>query len=196
MSGLKGRGFTKVMKKVFDETDARMEKAIEALRGELSKVRTGRASVTLLEGVKVDYYGSPTPLNQVATLSAPESRLITVQPWDISQIQPIEKAISSADLGLTPSNDGKIIRIQVPALTEERRKEFVKLVRKYAEECRISIRNARREANETLKKMEKDKDISEDDCKKGQEEVQDITDSKIKKVDSILSAKEADIMEV
>ena len=174
----------------------KMEKAIEALRHELDTLRTGRASVAMLDGVRVDYYGTPTPLNQLASLSVPESRTIVIQPWDVTQVQVIEKAILTSDLGLTPSNDGKVIRINIPQLTEERRKELVKVSGKYAEECKVSIRNARRDAIDEVKKKEKDKDIGQDDRKRAEEEVQKVTDSEIKRVDEIVEAKEAEIMEV
>lgn len=184
------------MKNTLDDIKKKMDKAIDAFGKELAKLRTGRASVTLIEGVMVDYYGTPTPITQVATLSVPESRLITVQPWDISQLGAIEKAVISSDLGLNPSNDGKIIRIQIPALTEERRREIVKLAKKYAEECKVSIRNSRRDANERLKKLEKDKELSQDELKKAQARVQELTDKEAATVDEILSTKEKDIMEV
>ena len=184
------------MKNTLDDIKKKMDKAIDAFGKELAKLRTGRASVTLIEGVMVDYYGTPTPITQVATLSVPESRLITVQPWDISQLGAIEKAVISSDLGLNPSNDGKIIRIQIPALTEERRREIVKHAKKYAEECKVSIRNSRRDANERLKKLEKDKEHSQDELKKAQARVQELTDKEAATVDEIVSAKEKDKMEV
>jgi ribosome recycling factor len=184
------------MDAVLADVKKKMDKAIDALLNEHSKLRTGRASVAMLEGVMVDYYGTPTPINQVATLSVPESRVILVQPWDVTQLQPVEKAIQSSDLGFTPSNDGKVIRIQIPALTEERRKEIVKIAKKNAEECKVSIRNSRRDANEALKKLEKDKDISEDDLKGGQVKVQKLTDSEIARVEEVLAKKEEAIMEV
>ncbi|MBI5561178.1 MAG: ribosome recycling factor [Deltaproteobacteria bacterium] len=184
------------IKEIYDEATRKMENAIKVFQNELNRLRTGRASLTLLEGVKVDYYGTPTPVNQVASLSVPEARLIVVQPWDVSQIAAIEKAILSSDLGLTPTNDGKVIRIQVPQLTEERRKELTKLARKYTEEGRVAVRNLRRDANEALKKLEKDKTISQDEHKKAQTHIQDITDKEIKRVDGILSMKEKEIMEV
>ncbi len=185
-----------MVRDIIEDMKKKMDKSIDALHRELGKVRTGRASLSLLDGVKVDYYGTMTPINQVATLSVPESRLITVQPWDANAIDAIEKAILAADLGLTPNNDGKIIRINIPPLTEERRREMVKLAKKIAEEARIAIRNARREANDDLKELEKEKEISEDDLKRAQNEVQGITDDYIKKVDTIIKGKEADIMEV
>lgn len=181
---------------IFTEMKKKMAKAIEALSHELGGLRTGRASITILDNVKVDYYGTPTPIKGIATLSVPESRTITIQPWDHSQIHLIEKAIMTSDLGLTPTNDGKMIRINFPPLTEERRKEFVKLAKKYGEECKVSIRNIRRDANESLKKIEKDKKISQDELKKHQDEVQHLTDKQITRVDEILKQKEAEIMEV
>ncbi|MFQ5442297.1 MAG: ribosome recycling factor [Thermodesulfobacteriota bacterium] len=174
----------------------RMSKSIDALIHELSGLRTGRASVALFDGVKVDYYGASTPLSQMATISAPEPRLITIQPWDLSQLQAIEKAILASELGLTPSNDGKIIRVAIPQLTEERRREIVKVAKKYAEESKVSIRNIRREANDTVNRLEKDKEISQDENKKAHGEIQELTDKFTKKVDEILQAKEAEIMEV
>jgi ribosome recycling factor len=181
---------------ILNDAKSRMTKAIEALSHELGGLRTGRASISILDGIRVDYYGTPTPLSQVATLSAPEPRSITIQPWDVSQIHAIEKAIMSSDLGLNPSNDGKVIRISIPQLTEERRKELVKIARKYGEECKIAIRNIRRDANEDYKKLEKDKTISQDELKKHQQDVQDLTDKQTARVDEMLSRKEAEIMEV
>jgi len=178
------------------DTSARMERSIEAFRKELGKVRTGRASFSLLDGVKVDYYGTPTPLQQVGTLSVPESRLITVTPWDTKMIGPIEKAIQGSGLGLNPASDGKVVRIPIPPLTEERRKELAKMVRKMAEDARIAVRNVRREAIEKLKDREKKKEISEDDVKRGQERIQKETDAHVKKVDEILKSKEQEILEV
>ncbi|MBE7415220.1 MAG: ribosome recycling factor [Deltaproteobacteria bacterium] len=181
---------------ILSDLRKRTDKAIEALTHELGGLRTGRASLAILDHVKVDYYGTPTPIKQIATLSVPESRTITIQPWDISQIHAIEKAIMTSDLGLTPSSDGKLIRINIPPLTEERRKDLVKLARKYAEECKIAVRNVRRDANEGLKKLEKDKAISEDELKKLQKDVQDITDRQIHRIDEMVVQKEAEIMEV
>jgi ribosome recycling factor len=182
--------------KVFNELKDHMEKAIQALEKSFSKVRTGRASLSLLDGIKVEYYGNPTPINQLASLSVPESRLIIISPWDNSVIQSIEKAIQKSDLGLTPSNDGKIIRISIPALTEERRKELVKVVKKMAEECKIKLRNARRDANDQFKSLKKDNEISEDKMYNYQGEVQKLTDKYIEKSDKILAAKEKEIMEI
>ncbi len=174
----------------------RMQKSIEALKGELNRVRTGRASIALLDGIKVDYYGTPTPLNQVATLAVPESRLITIQPWDASIIGDIEKAILKSELGLVPTSDGKIIRISIPQLTEERRKELVKLVKRLGENAKIAIRNIRRDANEFVKKKEKEKEISQDELKKNQEEIQKLTDDFVKEIDTLIEKKEKEIMEI
>ncbi len=184
------------MEALIKETSARMERSIEAFKKELGKVRTGRASFSLLDGVKVDYYGTLTPLQQVGTLSVPESRLITITPWDNKMIGPIEKAIQGAGLGLNPSSDGKVVRIPIPPLTEERRKELAKVVRKMAEEARVAVRNVRREGIEKLKEKEKKKEIPEDGVKRGQERIQKETDAFIKKIDDILKAKEQEIMEV
>jgi len=172
-----------------------MEKSLDSLKREFSRVRTGRASIALLDGIKIDYYGTLTPLNQLATLSVPEPRLITIQPWDATAVKEIEKAIQKSDLGLTPVNDGKIIRVAIPPLTEQRRMELVKVVKKMAETCKVSIRNHRRDINEELKRLKKDKEISEDDFFKGQKEVQDITDEYIKKCDELTLAKEKEILE-
>jgi len=172
-----------------------MVKSLDSLKREFSKVRTGRASISLLDGIKVDYYGTQTPLNQLATLSVPEPRLITIQPWDATVIKEIEKAIMKSDLGLTPVNDGKIIRVSIPPLTEQRRVELVKVVKKMAENGKVSIRNHRRDINEDLKQKKKDKEVSEDEFFKGQKEVQDITDDYIKKCDELTQAKEKEILE-
>ena len=175
---------------------AKMTRSIDSFRKELGKIRTGRASFSLLDGIKVDYYGTPTPLQQVGTLSVPESRLITVTPWDAKMIGPIEKAIQASGLGLNPSSDGKVVRIPIPPLTEERRKELVKLVKKMTEDARVAIRNIRREAIERIKEKEKKKEISEDEMKRGQDRIQKETDAFIKKIDDILKAKEQEILEV
>ena len=180
---------------IYQETKDSMDKSIEALNRELKRIRTGRASLSILDAIKVDYYGTLTPLNQMATLAVPESRLITIQPWDVSVIKDIEKALLKSDLGLTPANDGKLIRISIPPLTEERRKELVKLVLKMGEDYKVSVRNARRDANELLKSMKKDGDISEDDAFKSQEEVQKITDEHIKRIDECCQEKEKEILE-
>jgi ribosome recycling factor len=180
------------------ETNAksRMDKVLSDLQHSMAGIRTGRASVALLDSVRVDYYGTPTPLNQVATLHVPEPSMITVQPWDVSQIGPIEKAIRASDLGLNPSNDGKIVRVPVPALTEERRKDLVKRLHHVAEEHRVSLRNIRRDANEHLKKLLKDKAISEDDERRALDEMQKLTDNFISKLDQAAKAKEKEILEI
>ena len=184
------------MEALVKDSSARMERSIEAFRKELGKVRTGRASFSLLDGVKVDYYGTPTPLQQVGTLSVPESRLITVTPWDTKMIGPIEKAIQGSGLGLNPSSDGKMVRIPIPPLTEERRRELAKVVRKMGEDARVAVRNVRREAIEKLKDREKKKEVSEDVVKRGQERIQKETDAHVKKIDEILKSKEQEILEV
>ncbi len=181
---------------VINKSKEKMEKSLGSLRGELSKVRTGRASVSILDDIRVDYYGTPTPLNQVATLGVPESRLITISPWDASIIPLIEKAIGASDLGITPSNDGKLIRLPIPPLTEERRKEMVKLVKRYGEEAKIAIRHVRRESLDELKDLEKAKSIAEDDHKHLSTEVQKLTDQYVAKVDESLAMKEKEVMEV
>jgi len=173
-----------------------IDKAIEAYRRELGKVRTGRANLSILDGVRVEYYGTPTPLNQVAQLHVPEAGLITVQPFDPSTIGPIEKAIRAAQLGLNPQSDGEIVRLPMPALTQERRQELVKVVKKMAEECKVALRGARRDANEMLKEALKDSAITEDDERKGLKSVQETTDKSVTKVDEITTKKEAEILEV
>jgi len=173
-----------------------MEKTIDSLRKEYQKVRTGRASTALLEDIKVVYYDSPTPINQVAAIAIPEARVITIQPWEAKLLPLIEKAILNANIGLTPSNDGKLIRLSLPPLTEERRKEIVKQLKKMAEESKIAVRNIRRDAIDLLKKLEKDKKISEDDLKRAEKDVQDVTNGFIAKVDEVLAAKEKEVMEV
>lgn len=181
---------------IYDDTSKRMDGANNNLKAELAKLRTGKASPALVENVKVDYYGNPTPLKQLANISAPEYRLLVVQPWDKTAIKDIEKAVISADLGLNPSSDGNLIRIPIPTLTEERRKELVKLVHRYGEDSKIAIRNIRRDANDMIKGLEKDKEISEDDSHKALKKIQDLTDDKIKIVDDIVAAKETEVMEV
>ncbi|MBI5846381.1 MAG: ribosome recycling factor [Nitrospirae bacterium] len=178
------------------KTNERMQTSIEALKKKFASVRTGRASLSLLDGLTVDYYGTPTPIQQVASLSIPDSRQISIQPWEQKIIPEIEKAIMKSDLGLTPMNDGKLIRINIPALTEERRKQLVKVVKKEAEDAKVAVRNIRRDINEDLKKLEKEKHVSEDEIKKEHDEVQKITDSYVKKVDELLEHKEKEIMEV
>jgi ribosome recycling factor len=181
---------------IFTGLQKEMDQSIAALRKELAKLRTGRASTALLEGIIVEYYGATTPLNQLATLTAPEPRLLVVQPYDRSAIGNIEKAILKSDLGLTPHNDGKLIRIPIPELTEERRKELVKHVKRIAEEFRVSLRNHRRLAIEQLKEIEKKKEITADECKHGQERVQKITDDYIGRIEKVVKSKEGEIMEV
>lgn len=179
---------------VLQEAKRKMDKVLEALARDLSRVRTGRASVALLEGIKVDCYGTTMPLTQVASLAAPEPRLLTVQPWDPTILGDIDKAILKSDLGLNPVNDGKIIRLPIPALTTERRKELVKMVKKMEEEAKVALRNLRREANEDLKEMKKEKILPEDDAHRGQEEVQKLTDEYIKKLEVQAAEKEKEIM--
>ncbi len=184
-----------MIESTLQETKDRMGKTITDLENELKRVRTGRASLSLLDGIRVDYYGTQTQLNQMASLSVPESRLIVIQPWDVSAIKEIEKAILKSDLGLTPSSDGKLIRIAIPPLTEERRKELVKVVSKMCEDHKISTRNIRRDSNELLKGFKKDGDISEDDAFKAQDGVQKITDEYIGRIDEIYKSKEKEILE-
>jgi ribosome recycling factor len=181
---------------IFTQLQKEMDQSVGALRKDLAKIRTGRASTALLEHVVVDYYGATTPLNQLATLSAPEPRLLVIQPYDRSAMGNIEKAILKSDLGLTPNNDGKIIRVPIPQLTEERRKELVKHVKKIGEEFRVSVRNHRRVAVEHLKEAEKKKEITADDSKHGHDRVQKITDDFIGRIDKIIKTKEEEIMEV
>ncbi len=182
-------------KEIHDELKLKMENTIEALDREFKKIRTGRASTALLDGIKVDCYETQMPLDQVASLSVPESRLITIKPWDQSVIGEIEKAILKSELGLTPMNDGKIIRIPIPPLTEERRKELAKLAKKMAEESKIAARNHRRDANDLFKELKNDKEISEDDMYKNQDEVQKMTDDFIKMIDKVTTEKEKEIIE-
>lgn len=184
------------MKDVIQKFEQANTGSIKSLKEHLGKVRTGRANVSLLDGVMVDYYGTPTPLKQVANLSTPDARTVQVQAWESSILAAIEKAIIAANLGLTPMNDGKLIRVPVPALTEERRKDLVKQSKKMGEDSKVAIRNSRREANETLKKQEKDKAISEDEAKRATEEVQKKTDAAIVEVDKILAEKEKEILTI
>jgi len=174
----------------------KMEAALEHLKHELAGLRTGRASVALLDGIRVDYYGTMTPLKQVANLSTPEARLITVQPWEPQLIKEIEKAISASGLGITPSNDGKVIRIPIPPLTEERRKELTKICKKHGEDTKVHVRGFRRDANEELKKLQKDAKLTEDELRKGEAEIQKLTDQYIQKIDDVIKKKEHDILEV
>ena len=184
------------VKEVDASLKARMEKALSDLQHEMASIRTGRASLGILDHIRVDYYGSPTPLNQVANLHVPEPSLITIQPWDVSQIGPIERAIRVSDLGLNPSNDGKIIRLPIPPLTEERRKELVKRLHGVAEHHRVAVRNIRRDGNEAVKKLLKDKKITEDDEKKAHDEIQKLTDAYMQKIDLASKSKEKEILEI
>jgi ribosome recycling factor len=181
---------------VLKDLQANLDKGIDALKKDLGKVRTGRANVAILDGLRVDYYGTPTPLNQVSSVSAPDPRLITIKPWEKSLIPEIEKVIRSSQLGLNPSSDGEIVRLPMPPLTEERRKDLVKMVKKMAEESKVSLRNARRDANEMLKEFLKDKDITEDEEKSGLKKVQEATDAAVTKVDDVVAKKDKEIMEI
>ncbi len=181
---------------VVEQANEKMGASVDALKRELVKIRTGRASLALLDGIKVDAYGSLLPIDQVGTMTIPESRMIVIQPWDPQMLAVIEKGILSSDLGLTPANDGKVIRLTIPQLTEERRKELVKQVKKVAEEFKVAVRNVRREANDSLKKLKKDKDISEDDMFRLQDEAQKATDDCVKQIDEIAAGKEKEVMEV
>jgi len=184
-----------MIESIYQETKDNMGKSIEALENELKRVRTGRASLSILDPIRVDYYGTLTPLNQMASLSIPESRLITIQPWDVSVIKDVEKALLKSDLGLTPSNDGKLIRIAIPPLTEERRKQLVRSIQKKSEEFKIAVRNIRRDSNEMLKSLKKDGEISEDDAFRAQDQVQKITDEHVQLIDDIFKEKEKEILE-
>ena len=180
---------------VIKETDAKMDKTVRAFERNLIRVRTGRASAALMEGIMVDYYGTSMPIDQVASVAVPESRLLSIQPWDISILGDIEKAVLKSNLGLTPTNDGKIIRINIPPLTEERRKELVKQVNKMAEDCRVAVRNVRRETIERFKRQKKTGEISEDDFFRLQDEVQKLTNDHIKEIEGIVTNKEKEILE-
>ncbi|MBI3827201.1 MAG: ribosome recycling factor [Candidatus Rokubacteria bacterium] len=182
------------MQAVLKEMETRMNAAIETLSRELASVRTGRASASLLDGVRVDYYGTPTPLNQVGSVSVPDARTLVIQPWEAGQLKVVEKALVASDIGITPMNDGKVIRLTMPTLTEERRKQLAKTVGKIAEEGRVAVRNVRRDANDKLKAMAKDKKISEDDERRGHTEIQKTTDRFIAKVDDLLKKKEQEIL--
>jgi ribosome recycling factor len=184
------------VKEVETNLRTRMEKALTDLQHEMAGIRTGRASLSILDHIRVDYYGTPTPLNQVANLHVPEPALITIQPWDVSQIGPIERAIRVSDLGLNPANDGKVIRLPIPPLTEERRKELVKKLHAVAEHHRVSIRNIRRDGNEAVKKLLKDKKITEDDDKRAHDEIQKLTDGYMQKLDGAAKIKEKEILEI
>ena len=185
-----------MMQEILKDAADRMDKSIEALRQELSKIRTGKATTALLDGVKVEYYGTMTPLNQTANVSVLDPHTLSVQPWDKNALGAIDKAIKAADLGLNPSNDGVIIRVPIPALNEERRREFVKLVKRFGEETKIALRNVRRDANDHLKKAEKEDHVSEDARQKAEKDVQEMTDKHVARVDELLKHKEAEIMEV
>lgn len=182
------------MHAVIDDGKKRMAGALSSLAKELSRLRTGRASVSLIEPLLADYYGNPTPVGQIASLSTPDARTITIQPWDKAAFGAVEKAILKSDLGLNPVNDGKLIRISIPPLTEERRKELVKVAKKFTEDAKVAVRNVRRDLNEDLKKLQKDKDITEDEQRKLEAEVQKLTDDSIKKCDETFSAKEKEIL--
>jgi ribosome recycling factor len=184
------------MEDIIKNCEARMNKSIHSLEEEFNGLRTGRANASLFEKIKVDYYGNPTPLNQVANISVPEARLVVIQPWDKGVMGEIEKAIQKSELSVNPSNDGKVIRINIPPLTEERRKEMVKMAKQIAEQSRVAIRNIRRDANEDLKKKQKASEISEDDEKSGEDRIQKLTDTYIKKIGDILQEKEQEILEV
>lgn len=184
-----------MIESILQDTKDAMDKSLAALKNEFKRVRTGRASLSILDGIRVDYYGTLTPIAQMASLSVPESRLISIQPWDVSAIRDIEKAILKSDLGLTPSNDGKVIRISIPPLTSDRRKSLVKIIHKMSEEHKVAIRNIRRDSNELVKNLKKDGEVSEDDVFKAQDKIQKITDDYIKKADAIYSEKEKEILE-
>jgi ribosome recycling factor len=184
------------MHQLVKDASNRMDKTLEALRSELSKVRTGKATTALLDGVKVDYYGSPTPISQVGNVTVLDPHTLSITPWDKSMVQPIDRAILEANLGFNPISDGTNLKIPIPALTEERRKDFVKLVKKFGEDAKVAIRNVRRDANDHLKKEQKDKKMSEDELKHAEDEVQKLTDQHIKMIDEILKHKELEIMEV
>ena len=184
------------VKTLLTQNEEKMDKTIEALKRDLASIRTGRASTTLLDRISVDYYGTPTPVKQVANVSAPEPRLITIVPWERKMLGDIERAILKSDLGLNPNNDGTMIRLEIPQLTEERRKELSKKVSKDAEDSKVVIRNIRRDANDAIKKMEKKKEITEDDSKEAQENIQKLTDKKIKLIDEIKAKKEKEVMAV
>lgn len=183
------------VKEIESQSKARMEKAVADFQHEVSTLRTGRASVNILDGIRVDYYGTPTPLNQLANLHVPEPGMITVQPWDTSQIGAIEKAIRTSDLGINPSNDGKLIRLPIPPLTEERRKEIVKRLHHIAEDHRVAVRNIRRDANEHVKKLMKDKKIAEDEERRAMDEIQKMTDGQMGKIDAAARVKEKELLE-
>ncbi len=183
------------MDDLLKDSERKMKVSIDHLHAELGKVRTGRASVSLVEGIKVDYYENPTPLAQTATLGVPDSKTITIAPWDVSMLPVIEKAIQASDLGLTPSNDGKVVRLTIPPLTTDRRQQLTKVVKKYGEDCKIAIRNVRREFNDKVKAMEKEHSISQDEERKGHDSIQETTDRYVAEVDKIVQGKEKDVLE-
>ena len=184
------------MDQVFEQAKAKMEKTLTALHNEFATMRAGKASASVLDKIAVDYYGTPTPIQQIAAVSVQEGRILVIQPWDVTQIKPIEKAIQASDLGINPMNDGKVIRLTFPPLTEARRKLLAKDVSKYAEEAKVSIRSTRRDIIDKIKKMQKDSVITEDDLKDGEKEAQDITDEYIKKIEELANKKEKEIMEI
>jgi ribosome recycling factor len=184
------------VKEIFAESEQRMKKCIESLKKDFMRIRTGRASAALLDGITVEYYGSPMPVNQVAAISVPDARMIMIQPWEKNMIGPIEKAIQTSDLGLNPQSDGNVIRLPIPALSEERRKDLFKHCKKISEDNKVGVRNVRRDSNELLKESEKSKKITQDDLKKGQDEIQKLTDKYIKSVDDVLAIKEKEILEL
>lgn len=185
-----------MVKEIFNSHEQRMKKTVEALKREYASLRAGRATPALLDKISVDYYGTPTPINQVANVGVPEPRMITIQPWEKTMLPAIEKAIMKSDLGLTPNSDGAVIRLAIPQLTNERRAEIAKVIHKKAEEARVGVRNIRRDAIDAVKKLEKDKSITEDDNKKAQEDMQKLTDRYVKEIDASMTAKEKEIMEV
>ncbi len=184
------------MDAILKSAEDRMGKSVVALEEEFAGLRTGRASAAMFDKLRVDYYGNPTPINQVASISVPEPRLVVIQPWDKGSLGDIERAILSSELSLNPNNDGKVIRISIPPLTEERRKEIVKVAKNMAEQSRVSVRNIRRDANDELKKLEKDGEISEDDLKRGEEQIQKLTDRFVEQINAILQTKESEILEI
>ena len=184
-----------MINEIFNDVKDRMNKAIEYYRHEVSSIRTGRASTSILDGVKVDYYGTPTPLNNIAHITAPEGQLIVIQPFDPNSIEIIEKSIIASDVGLTPNNDGNVIRLSIPSLTEERRKELIKVVHKIIEEGRVALRNIRRDANDNLKKHEKEHDLSEDNLRRAMDNIQEMTDDHIKEFNMLQDSKEKEIMD-
>lgn len=185
-----------MIREIVKEAEEKMGKTVDVLKKDLASLRAGRATPALLDKIQVDYYGAITPVNQMANINVPEARLLLIQPWDKSTIPAIEKAILKSDLGLTPSNDGNVIRIGIPQLTEDRRKDLVKVVKKKTEEARVAVRNVRRDTNDMIKELEKEREISEDESKRSLEEVQKLTDKMVKKVDEVMEGKEKEIMEV